>query len=128
MHQVTMSQAIVTKLQRKGGLDESELGDLDIARFRSQMMSLGTMSALSMEDNVQTKKFNLDEQEKRLARELGDFLWNLFSKSELKTAPETSGANIISLSDLYCMFNRARGLGIVFSRYNFISSPTKCAT
>lgn len=69
-------------------------GSSEMSTFRSYLLDLGVSSTV-------TRETSGDSYHKELAKELSDFLDKII----------VSHNGMISLTDLYCLYNRARGVG-----------------
>jgi len=91
---VGLSKSISTKIREKQG----EISEDDTIRFKSYLLSLG------IDDPVTRDSFKSDNQYYRgLAKQL----------SEVMEQPICEVGGMMTLTDVYCRFNRARGLELV---------------
>jgi len=110
-----INQYVIT-LEKQGGGEHNMSTfevDPDAAKLNSMLEDMGMTTAVSQNNTTGTKskksskKNNgCDTYHQRLSRQICDFLHN---KSRLKT--QFSG--IMTLTDLYCLFNRARGTNLI---------------
>ncbi|KNE64182.1 hypothetical protein AMAG_09225 [Allomyces macrogynus ATCC 38327] len=102
---VTLSNAIAAKLRARTATG-TESDEALVAQFRSSMMALGATAALGAADLPSSRAATTDDRDRALAREVADFLHHVFAQGK-------GQGQIIAVSDLYCMFNRARGVAMV---------------
>ncbi|KAI7881221.1 EAP30/Vps36 family-domain-containing protein [Mucor mucedo] len=87
---VGLAESISNKVSKDASNDENELSTL-----RTHLLNLGIASPVT-----RGTAGSIYHQE--LARELADFLAKLFKQDDIK-----------SLTDVYCLFNRARGVALI---------------
>jgi ESCRT-II complex subunit VPS36 len=85
---VKLAESISNKVSKEATNDDNELSTL-----RTHLLNLGIASPVT-----RGTAGSIYHQE--LARELADFLDKMFKQDDIK-----------SLTDVYCLFNRARGVG-----------------
>ncbi|KAI9183731.1 Vacuolar protein-sorting-associated protein 36 [Blastocladiella emersonii ATCC 22665] len=104
---VSLSTTIASKLKQSRDLSAvDDDNDALVAEFRSAMLSLGATASLGTESGALGAKVRGDDRDRALARDLADFLAHVLPASG-------SQGGILALTDLYCMFNRARGVALV---------------
>ncbi|KAJ3172293.1 Vacuolar protein-sorting-associated protein 36 [Geranomyces variabilis] len=93
---VKLAESISNKLAQTSATHAGADDSLEMATFRSYLIELGV-------DSPVTKKSTGDMYATELARQLADFLHRALA---------TRGG-MIALTDLYCLFNRARGSALI---------------
>ncbi|KAJ3367689.1 hypothetical protein GGF31_007149 [Allomyces arbusculus] len=116
---VTLSNAIAAKMRARTAMG-TESDESLVAQFRSSMMALGATAALGAADLPSSRAATTDDRDRALAREVADFLHHVFAQGK-------DQGQIIAVSDLYCMFNRARGVAMV-SPHDFWTAAQVLAT
>ncbi|KNE60796.1 hypothetical protein AMAG_06153 [Allomyces macrogynus ATCC 38327] len=116
---VTLSNAIAAKLRARTATG-TESDESLVAQFRSSMMALGATASLGAADLPSSRAATTDDRDRALAREMADFLHHVFAQGK-------GQGQIIAVSDLYCMFNRARGVAMV-SPHDFWTAAQVLAT
>lgn len=89
---------VVNKFAAKIEEKKGNVSDDETAQFRSYMLSVGISNPVTRDSNVSNSEYH-----RKLSRELADFL----------QVPLIDSGGMISVTDVYCMYNRARGLELV---------------
>ncbi|ORY50038.1 Vps36-domain-containing protein [Rhizoclosmatium globosum] len=92
----SINSRLATASSTGGAASSSSLDAPELVAFRSFLVDLGIPSPV-------TKEMTGDAYTQELAKELSDFLHRVL--------PRYSG--ILPLTDLYCLFNRARGVALI---------------
>jgi len=86
---------------QKGGNDGDDGNSEDTKQLTSMLQNMGMITALSSHQ-VNSKS----EYHDRLARQISDFL-------QISTSKFKKAGGIMTLTDVYCLFNRARGTNMI---------------
>ncbi|KAI9224815.1 EAP30/Vps36 family-domain-containing protein [Blastocladiella britannica] len=105
---VNLSATIASKLKSLNRPSSTEMTtesstDALVAEFRGYLLSLGATTAIGVESAALGKRATGDDRDRALARDVAEVL----------AAVLPSHGGILGMNDLYCMFNRARGISLV---------------
>ncbi|RDD39386.1 Vacuolar protein-sorting-associated protein 36 [Trichoplax sp. H2] len=99
---VAIADRVAKKIEEKKG----QLSDDETVQFKSYLLSMGINDPVTREEHGYGNKYH-----EELAKQLATFLKSLIEKSD----------GLMTLTDVYCMYNRARGIELVSPEDVFIA-------